>query len=74
MNKILLKEDLYLRIAFAPVKENVISNIRDESYERISFVLDLSCEKFGIILKEVKAYLTSYLHLFCLDNMLDILI
>lgn len=53
MQKILLKENLYLRTAFVPVKENVISNIKDERYERISFVLDLSCEKTNVVLKEV---------------------
>lgn len=57
MHKILLKENLYLRVAFAPVKENVISDIKDGTYERISFILDLSCEKTDTILKEViKAY------------------
>ncbi|XP_018560787.1 uncharacterized protein LOC108903153 [Anoplophora glabripennis] len=50
MHKILSKENL--RIAFAAVTGNVISNITDGSYERISFVLDLSCEKSDVILNE----------------------
>ncbi|KAJ8925123.1 hypothetical protein NQ315_001305 [Exocentrus adspersus] len=43
---------MYVRTAYLPVQEGTVAQIRDENYEKVSFVLDSSCENANTVLKE----------------------